>query len=106
HSQQAPTGQSSAREVVAMATCDAARILKWEKVLGTIEAGKRADLLVIDGTAAGGYDALLRATETARRLGMVNGTALSGAPALMQPLAPSDQTVRVGGQIRRLFLRQ
>jgi hypothetical protein len=106
HSQQALNGQFSAREVVAMATCDAARILKWEKVLGTIEAGKRADLLVIDGTAADAYDALLRATETDLRLVMVNGIARYGAPDLMQPLAPSDQTVRVGGQIRRLFLRQ
>ncbi|MET0657684.1 MAG: amidohydrolase family protein, partial [Steroidobacteraceae bacterium] len=49
-SQQALNGQFSARDIAAMATRDAARILKWDKALGTIEAGKRADLLVIDGT--------------------------------------------------------
>jgi 5-methylthioadenosine/S-adenosylhomocysteine deaminase len=37
---------------------------------------------------------------------MINGIARYGAPDVMQPLAPSDQTVRVGGQTRRLFLTQ
>src|SRR4029453_16098026 len=37
---------------------------------------------------------------------MINGIARYGPPDVMQPLAPSDQTVRVGGQTRRLFLTQ
>jgi cytosine/adenosine deaminase-related metal-dependent hydrolase len=106
HSQQALNGQFSARDIVAMATRDAARILKWEKAVGTIEGGKRADLIVIDGTAADPYDALIRAKETDLRLVMINGIARYGVPEVMQRLVPKDQTVRVGGQTRRLFLKQ
>ncbi len=106
HSQQSLNGLFSARDIVGMATRDAARILKWERVLGTIEAGKRADLVVIDGTAADPYETLIRARETDLRLVMINGIARYGIPQLMQRLAPSDQTVSVGGQTRRLFLAQ
>src|SRR5258705_225092 len=45
-------GLFKARDIVAMATRDAARILKWDRVAGTIKAGSRADLLAIDSLAA------------------------------------------------------
>jgi len=106
HSQQALDGLFSARDIVGMATRDAARILKWDKVAGTVEAGKRADLLVIDGATADPYDALIRAKETDLQLVMINGIARYGVAALMQKLSPGGETVRVGGQNRRLFLRQ
>ncbi len=106
HSQQALSGQFSARDIVAMATRDAAHILKWDKLLGTIEPGKRADLIVINGTVADPYDALIRARETDLRLVMINGVARYGVPEVMQELVPNDQTARIGGQIRRLFLKQ
>ena len=106
HSQQALNGAFSARDIVAMATRDAARILKWDKALGTIEAGKRADVLVINGTTADPYDALIRAKETDLRLVMINGVARYGVPEVMDPLVPRDETVLVGGQTRRLFLTQ
>jgi 5-methylthioadenosine/S-adenosylhomocysteine deaminase len=35
------------QELVAMATINAARILKWDRPLGSIEVGKRVDLLVV-----------------------------------------------------------
>src|SRR6185295_39337 len=92
--------------LVAMATCDAARILKWDKVAGTIKTGSRADLLVIDSMAADPYQALLQARETDIRLVMINGVARYGWPEVMTQLAPNDQTVRVGGQMRKLFLKQ
>lgn len=106
YSQSMLDGLLTARDLVAMATRDAARILKWERALGTLEAGKRADLLVIDSTAGDPYDALVRAKETDIRLVMINGIARYGIPALMAPLAPENQTVRVGGEVRRLFLKQ
>jgi 5-methylthioadenosine/S-adenosylhomocysteine deaminase len=37
---------------------------------------------------------------------MINGIARYGAVALMDALVPQEQTVRVGGESRRLFLRQ
>jgi cytosine/adenosine deaminase-related metal-dependent hydrolase len=106
HSQQALNGQFSARDLVAMATRDAARILKWDKVAGTIEPGKRADLLVIDGAAADPYGALIHAPETDLHLVMINGIARYGIPELMSQLAPNDQTVLVGEETRQLFLKQ
>jgi 5-methylthioadenosine/S-adenosylhomocysteine deaminase len=96
----------STRDLVAMATRVAARLLKWDTALGTIEAGKRADILVVDGVAGDPYDALIRAKETSIRLVVVNGVARYGTPEVMAKLAPPDQTVRVGGKTRRLFLRQ
>ena len=106
YSQHALNGLFTARDLVAMATRDAARILKWGEAVGTLDAGKRADLLVIAGTAGDPYDALIRAKETDLLLVMINGIARYGVSALMAALAPEDQTVRVGGQSRRLFLKQ
>jgi 5-methylthioadenosine/S-adenosylhomocysteine deaminase len=89
-----------------MATCNAARILRWDGVLGSIEAGKRADLIVVDGALLDPYDTLIHAKETDLKLVMINGIARYGVSPLMQQLAPSDQTVRVGGETRQLFLKQ
>jgi len=43
------------RELVAMATINAAGILSWQKALGSLEAGKKADLLVVNTTNADPY---------------------------------------------------
>jgi 5-methylthioadenosine/S-adenosylhomocysteine deaminase len=94
------------RDLVAMATREAAEILKWGHALGSLEAGKRADIIVLEGAAGDPYEALLRASERAIRLVMINGIARYGVTALMGALVPRDQTVRVGGESRRLFLRQ
>ena len=66
-------GLFQARDIIAMATREAARILKWDKVAGTIKAGSRADLLAIAGMAADPYQTLLHARETDIRLVMING---------------------------------
>jgi 5-methylthioadenosine/S-adenosylhomocysteine deaminase len=106
YNQQNLSGLFAAKEIVAMATRDAARILKWDKAAGTIKPGTRADLLVIDSMAADPYQALLQARETDIRLVMINGVARYGWPEVMTQLAPNDQTIRVGGQTRKLFLKQ
>jgi cytosine/adenosine deaminase-related metal-dependent hydrolase len=109
YSQHMLNGLFKARDLVAMATRDAACILKWKGLLGTISAGARADILAIDGTgnpADDPYDALIHAKETAIRLVMINGVARYGVPALMGLLSPNDQTVKVGGQSRKLYLKQ
>jgi 5-methylthioadenosine/S-adenosylhomocysteine deaminase len=106
HSQQALNGLFSARDVIAMATCDGARILKWQDVLGSLEAGKLADLFVIDGTTGDPYDALIRAKETDIHLVMINGVARYGLTKLMQVLAPGSEPLRVGNSARQIFLKQ
>ena len=99
-------GVFSARDLVAMATRDAAAILKWQQALGSLEAGKRADLLVVEGKSGDPYEMLIRARETAIRLVMINGTARYGMPALMTKLGAQGEPLRVGGRSRRIFLDQ
>jgi 5-methylthioadenosine/S-adenosylhomocysteine deaminase len=72
-------------------TTHAARVLGLQAVLGSIEVGKKADLMVVRGNACAPYDALLAATPSDVQLVLVGGKALYGAPSL-QPLAatPAD----------------
>ncbi len=106
YSQHLLRGLFSARDLVAMATRDAAAILKWTKALGTLEAGKRADVLVIAGQGSDPYEALIQAKETSIHLVMINGVARYGMPELMSALGANGQALRVGGEPRRLFLEQ
>jgi hypothetical protein len=106
YSQHVLGGLFSARDLIAMATRDAASILKWHKALGTLEPGKRADLIVIAGKTGDPYEQLIRAKETSIRLVMINGVARYGMPGLMAALGAKGETLRVGGTTRGLFLEQ
>ena len=94
----------SDRELVAMATCDAATILGWGRAVGSLEVGKRADLIVVAGNARDPYATLLEASETALRLVMINGVGRVGTPALMRDLGASGERIRLGGRPRVLNL--
>lgn len=106
HSRHMLDGLFDARDLVAMATREAAAILKWDKALGTLQPGRRADLLIIDGTAGDPYEALVKAKETSIRLVMVNGLARYGTPGMMRALGAEGETLRVGGRLRYLNLEQ
>jgi len=95
----------SEREIVALATREAAAILKWEKVVGSIEAGKRADLFVVDGATADPYTSLLKSSETSIRLVLINGVPRFGHSDLMKRLGGAGETVRVGGKARMVNLK-
>jgi cytosine/adenosine deaminase-related metal-dependent hydrolase len=97
YSQHSLNGLFKARDIVAMATRDAAKIVKWHQVLGSIACGMRADLLVIDGAAGDPYDAVIHAGETHIRLVMINGIARYGVSELMALLSPGGETVRGRG---------
>jgi hypothetical protein len=94
------------RELIAMVTREAARILRWDKALGTIEPGKRADLLVLDGTDGDPYGALLAADERAVRAVLIGGVPRFGVRKLLEPLGASGEEVEVGGRKRMLHLAQ
>ena len=106
YSQHVLGGLFSARDLVAMATREASAILKWHKALGTLEPRKRADMVVIAGKVGDPYEALIQAKETSIRLVMINGVARYGVPALMGALGAQGETLRVGGQMRRLYLEE
>ena len=76
----------SDRDLVAMATREAASILGWQNVLGSIRSGARADLIVLDGTSTDPYKALVHAAETAISLVMINGVPRFGTSTLMTRL--------------------
>jgi cytosine/adenosine deaminase-related metal-dependent hydrolase len=96
----------SAREIVEMATIQAAAILKWEKVLGSLEPNKRADVLVIEGTRRDPYDTLLQATEKDIPLVMINGIPRFGTPRLLGELGVQGESIKVGGLDRKVYLEQ
>jgi 5-methylthioadenosine/S-adenosylhomocysteine deaminase len=104
---EASDGLFSDREIVAMATRTAAEILKWDKGLGSLEPGKRPDLLVVDGTDGDPYEHLLKATERDVALVVVGGTPRYGKRSLVERLGGEGlEDVTVGGRKRVLNLRQ
>jgi hypothetical protein len=97
----------SSREIIAMATSTAAKILKWDGVLGTLEPGKRADLLVVDGTSADPFDQLINAKESDFKLVMINGVPRLGTATMFSDLGVTGaENVKVGSASRRVFLKQ
>ena len=110
----------TALDLVRMVTTTPAAMLGWEAHLGSLEAGKRADLLVVDGQAGDPYQQLIDATEADLHLVMINGTPRVGTPGLMDVLVPGlataggspgtpgngGETLRIGGRDRTLNLAQ
>lgn len=92
------------RELVAMVTREAAGLLGWERVLGTIEAGKRADLVVVEGAVDDPYQQLILAKESSLALVMINGIGRFGDAALMRKLGFAGEAIKIGGASRMLFL--
>jgi hypothetical protein len=94
-------------ELVRLATSAGAEILGWEKVVGSIEVGKRADLLVVDGQADGApYAQLFAGDERRVQLVAINGTPRYGTQALMVSDGPGLEALTVGGEQRVLYLKQ
>jgi 5-methylthioadenosine/S-adenosylhomocysteine deaminase len=95
-------------DLTAMVTRSPAAMLGWDQHLGSLQKGYRADLLVVAGTTANPYDALIDATEADLELIVIDGTPRAGTPALMTALGLGDGTekVTVGGQARVLNLAE
>ena len=72
-------GVFTPRELVAMATINPARMLKWDAAVGSIEPGKRADMVVVDGRSGDPYEHLLKARESAITLVVVDGRPATGS---------------------------
>jgi len=76
-------GLFTARELVAMATINPAKMIKWDGVLGSLAPDKRADILVIRGKSGDPYELLLKALEDDIALVFINGVPRFGDATLM-----------------------
>ncbi|NUR60611.1 MAG: amidohydrolase family protein [Catenulispora sp.] len=79
-------------DLVAMATCDAARILRWDRALGTLAAGFKADVTAVTGTSGDPYRTLIEATDQDLTVVVIDGVPRYGTRALMTALRPSAGT--------------
>lgn len=95
-------------DVLALATRNPAKILGWEKLLGTIEPGKRADLLVVTGDGGDGHAHLFTRSERDVELVVINGVPRYGARMTMRRLlgeaAAQAEAGSVAGRARLLYL--
>jgi hypothetical protein len=88
------------QELVDMVTRTAAEVLSWSKDLGTLEPGKLADLIVVDGRTDDPYAQLIGATESSLQFVMINGVPRLGTPGLMTGSANSLEKRTIGGNAR------
>jgi hypothetical protein len=97
----------SDEQLVRMATLEAAEILGWDGQLGSLEVGKRADLVVVAGQDdRAPVSPLYKGDERTVQLVVINGTPRYGTPALMTADGPGVETLTVGGEQRVLYLTQ
>ena len=108
-----PEQPLSAREVLALATCDGARALGLGERVGSLEVGKQADVIVVSADAPhhapnperDPYDTLVHAARASDvRLTMVAGRVLyrDGAWATLDaPRAIADARAEAQGLVRR-----
>lgn len=90
------------KELVSMATREAAKILCWQNSLGSLEPGKRADYLVIGTTSGDPYTGLIKSRESNIKLVAIDGTPRYGLPALMTQFGPVTESLKLGGAKRAL----
>ena len=91
----------SAKQLTRMVTINPAKALGLDHVLGSIEEGKLADLVVLSGDTTQPWEALIAARPSQVQMVMVNGVILLGAPALQSASAlPDCETVDICGNPR------
>ena len=90
-------------ELIAMATKNAARIIKWDQELGTLEKGKRADLVVIKGSGNDPFKTILQASEKSIALVVINGTPRYGDAPLIKKFGGSGTESKTISKKPKLF---
>jgi 5-methylthioadenosine/S-adenosylhomocysteine deaminase len=92
----------SDQELVSMVTRDAAQIVGWDKGIGSLEAGKRGDLMLVDGQGGDPYAHLLEALETDISLVLIDGLPRAWGERFNAALGNGTESCSVGGQPRSL----
>ncbi len=93
-------------DILALATINAARILKWDKVLGSIENGKRADLMIMSGTLGDAYQSFLNRSESSISLVVINGVPRYGYENLMNKWTAVKESIKVNKIKYKVHLQQ
>jgi 5-methylthioadenosine/S-adenosylhomocysteine deaminase len=94
-------------QIVRLATSAGAKILGWDATVGSLEVGKRADLVVVAGqNDTAPLTPLFEGDERSVQLVAINGTPRYGTPATMVADGPGLETLTVGGEPRVLYLTQ
>jgi cytosine/adenosine deaminase-related metal-dependent hydrolase len=93
-------------DIVRAVTCDAAAVVGWQNAVGVLEKGKRADILVIEGKDGDPYASLITTNEKGVLLVMINGIARFGTASVMEQLHARGEKIKIGGEVRRVYLRQ
>lgn len=91
-------GLFSNEELVRMATSSPAKMIQWDQFIGSVEPGKVADLLVLNGKSADPYGQLISARESDIALVLIGGQVRLGEAALVQHAPASQETVKIGGK--------
>jgi 5-methylthioadenosine/S-adenosylhomocysteine deaminase len=90
-------GLFSEEELVRMVTTTPAKMLGWDRHIGSIEAGKRADLLVLSGAVEHPYAHLINAYENQIVGVVIDGQPRVGRQGLLDFMPDQQETVRIGG---------
>ena len=90
----------SDRDIVAMATKNPAKMLKWSTAVGSLEAGKRADVLVVRGAKGDPYASLIAAAESHVDLVVIDGRPRFGSTKLMRALGSDGEHVTISGNLK------
>ena len=91
------------KDLVAMVTNIPAKIVKWDRLVGSIAVDKRPDLIVITTTgSADDYTNLIDARETDLVLIMVNGQPIVGTALLMSSFGKTGENIKLGSTTRTI----
>jgi len=88
-------------EIVAMVTSTAARVVKWDALVGSVSVGKRADFTIIAPPASvDPYASLISARETDLVLVTIDGQPVLGTVDIMSAMGQTGETIRLGSDTR------
>ncbi len=93
-------------DILALATINAAKIIKWDKELGSIEDGKRADMMVMTGTTGDAYQNFFKRSETSISLVVINGVPRYGHESLMNKWSDPKEDISIKGIKYQVHLKQ
>ena len=93
-------------QIVRLATTAGAEILGWDESVGSLEVGKRADIVVIAGqNDTAPLTPLFEGDERSVQMVSINGTPRYGTPAMLVADGPGLETIAVGGESARALPR-